>query len=55
MRASMDYGKEEHRIGKLSVHPDVLVKRYKPDLRPNEPHDGSADGEQNEHAVDAQN
>lgn len=55
MRAGVNYCKQQHRVGELPVHPDVLVKRQKSDLWPNEAHDGSADRKQNEHAVDAQN
>lgn len=36
-------GEDQHRIGELSVHPDVLVKRQEPDLGPNPSHDGPAD------------
>ena len=55
MRCGMDDGKEQHRIGELPVHPDVFVERDEPDLGPDKPHDGSADREQDEHPVHAQN
>ncbi len=36
------------------MHPNVLIERDEPDLGPEEPHDSPADGEQDEHPVDAQ-
>jgi hypothetical protein len=54
MRRGVDDAEQQHRIGELSVHPDVLVERKKPDLGPDEAHDGPADRKQDEHAVNAQ-
>lgn len=50
----MDNTEEKHRVRKLPVHPDVLIERDEPDLWSDEAHDGPADGQQNEHAIDAQ-
>ena len=54
MCRGVDGGEQQHRVGELSVHPYVLIERDEPDLGPEEPHDGPADGEQDEHPVDAQ-
>lgn len=55
MGRGVDDGEQQHGVGELAVHPDVLVERDEADLGAEKAHDGSADGEQDEHAVDAQN
>jgi len=55
MRCGMNNGEEQQRICELPVHPDVLIKRDKPNLGPDEAHDCPADRQQDEHAIDAQN
>lgn len=47
-------GEEEHRVGKLSVQPDVLVEWEEPELWANPSHDGPAYREQDEHPIDGQ-
>ena len=47
-------GEEGHGVGDLSVEPEVLVEREELDLWPQEPHEGSAYGEENPHAVKRQ-
>ena len=54
MGGCVDNGEEKHSVCELTVHPDILVERNEPDLWPDEAHDGSADGKQDEHAIDAQ-
>lgn len=46
---------EEQRVGKLAVHPQILIKGQEAYLGSDPAHNGSADGEQDEHAVDAEN
>src|SRR5262245_6295350 len=47
-------GEEEHGVGELAMHPQVLVEGQEADLGPQPAHDGAADGEQDEHGVDAE-
>lgn len=54
MTSGMDDGEEQRGIGELAVHPKVLVKRKPPDLGTDPSHYRPADGEENEHAVNAQ-
>jgi transposase InsO family protein len=55
MGSGVEDAKEKQRIGKLSVHPDILVERDKPDLGPDPPHDGSADRKEDKHSIHTQN
>lgn len=51
MRCGVDDGKEKHSVSKLSMHPDILIKWDESNLRPDEPHDRSADWQQDEHGI----
>jgi hypothetical protein len=55
MRSRVNDGEQQHRIGELPVHPDVFIKWDESDFGSDEPHNGSADGEQNKHPVHTQN
>ncbi len=54
MGGGVDNGEQEHRICELPVHPNVLIERKEPDFGPDEAHNRSADGQQDEHAIDTQ-
>ena len=54
MGASVNNGEEQHGICQLSVHPDVLVEREESDRGADPFHNRPADGQQDEHAIDAQ-
>ena len=49
----VENGEEENGVGKLPVHPQVLVKGEKADLGPDPTHDSPGYGKQDEHTVDA--
>lgn len=50
----MEDAEEEKRVGKLAMHPQILIEGEEADLGPNPAHNGSADGKQDEHAVDTE-
>lgn len=50
----MEDAEKEQRVGNLAVHPQVLIKREETNLRSDPAHNGSADGKQDQHAVDAE-
>lgn len=54
MGSCVDDGEQQHRVGKLPVHPDILIEWDELDLWPDETHDSSADGQQNKHTVHTQ-
>lgn len=51
----MKDAEKEERVRKLTVHPQVLIKREEANLGSDPAHNGSADGKQDQHAVDAEN
>lgn len=51
----MKDAEKEERVRKLAMHPQILVKREETNLGSDPAHNGSADGKQDQHAVDAEN
>lgn len=54
MSRSVEDGEHQHGVCQLSVKPEVLVERQEANLGSDPSHDGSADGEQDEHAIDTE-
>ena len=54
MRRGVDDGEQQHRVGELSVHPEILVERDELDLGTNPSHDCPADRQEDEHAIAAE-
>lgn len=47
--------KEQHRVRKLPVEPQVFVERQPLHLRSDPPHDGAAHGQKDKRAIEAEN
>ena len=54
VRRDVDNGEKEHGVRDLTVKPEVLVQRQKPDLRPDRPHKRAAYRQQDERAVESE-
>ena len=55
MSSRVQDGVEEHRVGQLAMEPEILIERQPLDLRPDPPHDGPANWQQNKHSVETEN
>jgi hypothetical protein len=53
--ACVKASEEEDGVGELAMHPEILVEWNESNLGSNPTHDGSTYGEQDKHAVDAEN
>lgn len=54
VRARVDDGEQQDRVGQLSVHPEVFVQGNESEFRTDPSHDSSTDRKKNEHAVNTQ-
>lgn len=51
----VENGEEENRVGELAMHPEILIEREEANLGSQPAHNSATDGEEDEHAVDAEN